>query len=701
MSRSRVLASVLFVAAIVVLAAAVVLWLRGLGGPSTQFGFRGGVEILTLTFAAVGYLLASRRPANAIGWIFLIAGVASAFQALAQEYATFASTVGDARGVALGAWVDAWIWVPITGAISIYVVGLFPTGHVPSRGWRWVPWVGGIGILVFAAGFAIAPRTDTGIANPVVTIDRGLSDVFAAGGLLYLAAVLGAVASLVVRFRRSRGDERQQLRWFVAAAALIGVFLTITFAAEFLAGGGGHMARVAAIGLLISFAGVPVATGLAVLKYRLYDLDVVISRALLYGGLVAVITLFYVGVVVGIGTIVGRRANLFLSIVATAVIALAFQPLRERVRRFANRVVYGKRATPYEVLSEFTAGIGAVYSAEAVLPQMARLLGEGTGGETGVWIHVGDELRLAASWPEAAPTDPIAAAPSDDLPSFDGWDRAYPVRHRGDLLGALTIRKPPQEPLTSAEEKLVDDVADQAGLILGNVRLIEELRASRQRLVAAQDEERRRLERDIHDGAQQQIVALSVKLRLARTLAGKDAAKAQELLDQLQADNQETLETLRDLARGIYPPLLADRGLAAALEAQARKAPIDVDVHPDGLGRYPKEVEAGAYFCVLEALQNVTKYAEATRVDVELRADDGHLVFEVRDDGKGFDPALTPQGSGLTNMRDRLEALGGSIAIRSAPGQGTTVEGRIPAQPEVAASQASASRSGSNSDFGM
>ncbi|MGH2661650.1 MAG: sensor histidine kinase [Actinomycetota bacterium] len=237
---------------------------------------------------------------------------------------------------------------------------------------------------------------------------------------------------------------------------------------------------------------------------------------------------------------------------------------------------------------------------------------------------------------------------------------------------------PRGEPFSPAAEGLVRNLATQAGLVLRNVRLIEELRASRQRLVAAQDEERRRLERNIHDGAQQQLVALAVKLRLAETITRKDADKGAGLVAEARGETQDALDNLRDLARGIYPPLLADKGLAAALEAQARKAPVPVEVEPDGVGRYPQEAEAAAYFCVLEALQNVAKYAGASRVTVRLWAENGALVFAVEDDGRGFDPQRTPPGSGLQNMSDRLEALGGGVDVRSSPGEGTVVVGRIP-----------------------
>jgi signal transduction histidine kinase len=245
------------------------------------------------------------------------------------------------------------------------------------------------------------------------------------------------------------------------------------------------------------------------------------------------------------------------------------------------------------------------------------------------------------------------------------------------MLGALSIRKRPGEPVTATERALVDDLAAQAGLVLRNVRLIEELRASRRRIVAAQDERAKKLERDIHDGAQQQLVALAVKQRLAASLVGKDDEALRTMLEGLQAETTDALENLRDLARGIYPPLLADKGLAEALEAQARKASIPVHVDADGIGRYPQEIESALYFCCLEAVQNVAKYANATRVDVRLSQNADELAFEVRDDGQGFDAGSAKRGSGLQGMAARLEAVGGRLEVRSAPGAGTTVTGIV------------------------
>jgi signal transduction histidine kinase len=358
------------------------------------------------------------------------------------------------------------------------------------------------------------------------------------------------------------------------------------------------------------------------------------------------------------------------------LIALAFNPVRERARRFANRVVYGKRATPYEVLSGFAERMAGTYAIEDVIPRTARMLAEGTGAvRADVWLRVGTELRAEGSWPsEVSERIPLADDGSIHVP---GAARVVPVRYQGELLGALSVQKASGDPVTATEEKLLADVASQAGLVLRNVRLIEELRASRQRLVTAQDEERRRLERNIHDGAQQQLVALAVKLRLAQGFV-EDPDRERATLVQLQTEVMEALDDLRDLARGIYPPLLSDQGLVAALSAQARKAALPVEVAANGLGRYPQDAEAAVYFCCLEALQNVAKYSRASRAIIRLSGDERHVGFSVEDDGAGFDVEIAKLGSGLTNMHDRVSALGGTLQVHSNPGTGTTVEGSIP-----------------------
>jgi signal transduction histidine kinase len=497
-----------------------------------------------------------------------------------------------------------------------------------------------------------------------------------------LALIVSAFVSVVIRYRHAGSERRHQLKWFLAAIAVAAVAVIPQFA--------GSQAFYSGLGLMIGLTVVPVSIGVAVLKYRLYDIDVVINRTLVYGSLAAVITTVYVSIVVGVGTLIGSggRPNLALSILATAVVAVGFQPVRERLQRLANRLVYGRRATPYEVLSEFSEQVAESYAADEVLPRMARVLQEGTGADHAtVWIRTAGQLRPAATSPETVVGEPIAIS-DGKLPSFPDTSSAVEVRHQNELLGALTIEKRPGEALTPIEEKLLDDLAHQAGLVLKNVGLtsdlqarLVELRASRQRLVAAQDGERRRLERNLHDGAQQNLVAIKVKLGLAEMLSAKDPAKARDLITSLKADTDEALETLRDLARGIYPPLLETQGLMAALESQTRKATVPVTVAGDGVERYPPEIEAAVYFCVLEALQNVQKYAGAAAADVRLSDIGGRLRFEVYDDGAGFDRTRVVPGAGLTNMGDRLDALGGDLSITSEVGRFTRVSGSIPSLP--------------------
>jgi len=594
----------------------------------------------------------------------------------------------DRHGAAGAALVAGARWREGLAPAAALIVGAmlpltFPTGHLMSKRWL-IPIV--FILLYFALvipGGALFPGHPVAgypqISNPIgwtghEELLTNLQDLSLVPGAI---AILGIIASVVVRFRRSRGVERQQLKWFMFSFSLVPAMLALN-----------GVPVLDKVSFTVAVPALAISIALAVLRYRLYDLDVVISRTLVYGSLAIFITAVYVGIAVGIGAAIGGggKPNLGLSIVATAIVAVGFQPVRERLQRVANRLVYGNRATPYEVLSQFSERVAESYAMDDVLPRMARVLAEGTGAQRAdVWLRSGDSLRAAAVWPADAPLQDPVLLNGSGLSARHGTDRMVEVRHQGEVLGALSLTKRAGETLPPVEENLLAHLAGQAGLVLKNVGLtadlqarLAELRASRQRLVSAQDEERRRLERNLHDGAQQHLVAIKVKLGLVEMLAGRDPDKARATLIELKDDADEALETLRDLARGIYPPLLADKGLAAALESQARKATVPVTVESNGVGRYPKETEAAVYFCCLEALQNLQKYAGATRAVVRLRPEEGALHFEVVDDGVGFDVATTRKGSGLTNMVDRLDAVGGGVEVSSTPGSGATLRGWLP-----------------------
>jgi signal transduction histidine kinase len=653
-------------------------------GDPARFGPQGFDGVLSIVFGTVGALIASRRPDNVIGWLFLGMGLVGGIGSAGTEYGTYAYYEGHgSRALGhVGAWLANWVWVILIGPLFTFIPLTFPDGRLRSRRWRPVVAVAVAAMAVGAIGFALTPRIEGefDVGNPFgLEAEQPWVGVSFAAVFVLLAAAVASAVSLILRYREARGEERAQMKWLVYSAALATVALALFGPTSW---GPGVLI------LITCFFLIPVAVAVAILRYRLYDVDLVINKTVVYGALAAFVALVYVAVVIGIGAAVGATGgerSLGLSILATAIVALAFQPLRQRLQRLVNRLVYGKRATPYEVLSEFAAHVGETFSTEDILPRTARIVGEGVGAaRADVWLRIGDHLRPAATWPVGSEPLESVRLGDEELLELPGHD-AFPVRHRGELLGVLTVVKQRGEPVTPAEEKLLGDLASQAGLVLRNARLteelrahVEELRASRQRIVAAQDAERRRIERNLHDGAQQELVGLAVRLRLAEGTAESDPPKTRRMLLDLQAEAAGALETLRDLARGIFPPVLADAGLAAALDVQARRSPIPVRLSVDGVGRHASEVEAAVYFCVLEALQNAAKYSDASGADVRVWTGDGELAFAVADDGRGFDPATTPRGMGLQNMADRLAALGGSLEVRSAPGSGTTVEGRIP-----------------------
>ncbi len=425
-----------------------------------------------------------------------------------------------------------------------------------------------------------------------------------------------------------------------------------------------------------------------------------VADALELAGLTVFVVLVYVVVVLGGGVLIGHTSSpeLALSVLATAVVALAFDPVQTRLASLA-RVVHGGTPPPYDVVRAFSSTVAGSFRVEELPARMARVLAEGTGAEwSQVWLVVDGQPVLAATWPPGATRAPVAGEPDPENDSTPGR-RRLPVRHGGELLGALVVQEQQHAPLTSVEQRLFSGLASQAGLVLRSARLraelerrltelsrrAHELRASRQRLVDVQDERRRTLERDIHDGAQQHLVALAVNLRLAQTLLAHSPARASALLAAQEQAAADAIDTLVRLVRGIYPPQLADGGLATALSAAAATSPVPTEVTSRSVGRYPAEVEAAAYFCCLEAVQNAVKHASASAIRVDLQGGTAGLAFTVEDDGSGFEPAATATGAGLSNIRDRIESAGGTVTVDSAPGRGTRVRAELPARVRAVA----------------
>jgi signal transduction histidine kinase len=427
------------------------------------------------------------------------------------------------------------------------------------------------------------------------------------------------------------------------------------------------------------------------------------TRPVVMLGLAGFVVGVYVLVVLGGGALIGRTdsPSLLLSVLATAVVALGFAPVQAALERAATTVGRAGAPSPYNVLSRFSETVTGGYATEDLPAGMSKLLAQGTGARWAqVWLTVSDNLVLAATWPAEADADETPPNLRPDACDDTGEGRrALTVRQGGQLLGVLRLQERPGLPLTSVEERLFSGLAAQAGLVLRLAGLqaelggrheellarAEELKASRERLIEAQDAERRRLERDIHDGAQQHLVALAVNLRLAQTVAARSPERAARVLAEQADAAREAIETLSSLSRGIYPRLLSDEGLVSALRSAVATSAIPVTIDGDGVGRLPTAVEAAMYFCCMEAVQNAAKHSGARIVTVRLGEDQSLWRLTVTDDGSGFDQAqirAAGAGAGLANMRDRLDAVGGTVSIASLSGKGTAVTALV-ARTEV------------------
>ncbi|MGA7098074.1 MAG: GAF domain-containing sensor histidine kinase [Acidimicrobiia bacterium] len=641
------------------------------------------LALFAMFFGLVVWFVIPRQPRNPLVWILTVTALACGLYDLSWLVA--ASMGGPELVLAHAdfAPVDiprpaAWLMffaVPLgTGAVitmTSFGFLLFPDGRLPSPKWRWAAALSSLAVatVVISTAQGFIP-TSRGAASP-----DGLLNYIAS--ILLVAAALASLAALTGRFRRSSGETRQQFKWVLWGAAVLVVSLILLLPAQ-----GTAYESVSLVLFALAGAIFVVAYGIALGKYRLFDVDVVISRTFVYGTLAVFITVVYVVAVVGAGRLLdlGDQPNNGLAILATTLVAVAFQPLRRRLERVANRMVYGRRATPYEVLSTFSRRVAAVDP--DVLTQIAQALEEGTTARAAsVWMRRGALVQPIAVWPA---TFDLPDQPSGATGGL--IEKMAPVIHDGEELGLVMLLLEPGQAFSPVDQRLLEQVAGGLGLALRNLKLTEDLktrvaqlRESRRRIVAVQDMTRHRLERDLHDGAQQRLVALKIKLGIGATMAEKAGLEQiDDLLVSLRGEADDAVNSVRDFARGIYPPLLEAEGLPSALAARVEKAPLPVALEANGVGRYTREVEATVYFCVLEAVQNALKHSRAEMVRVSVDDDGGEISFEVSDDGLGFDPDSTGTGSGLANLADRVDALDGSLQVISRPGDGTTIRGRIP-----------------------
>ena len=651
-----------------------------------------------LAFGLVGAFIIAKVPGNRIGWVFAVIGILGPFSSFQQmalgwlESGVNPDVVAIFQIIAGAGWsvfflcllVLIPLWYPSGRAINRYVGSV---AVVATLGWIMLVLgeIGGATVGILVDESLLGDDAWLQIANPVASWPVPDSSLFDLGWFLLMISIPVAVTSMVVRRVKSRGVERLQMKWLLFSEGLVvGYVVLVAVFEEQLdpVGPGVQLALNLLLGALV--LAVPISVGVAITKHRLYDIDVVISKTVTYGVLAVFITGVYALIVVGIGSLVGSgdEPNLMLSIAAVAIVAVAFEPLRNRLQRWANRLVFGHRATPYEVLSRATARFAGSDSPEEALKQVTQLVVDGTGAaEAVLWIRVGGNLQPRVATPPTAIEGLIGVSMTrDDLPELRA-DAATPVRHRGEVLGALSISKAPGESVTSVDDKMLHDIASSAGLLVRNISLnaelaerAEQLRVSRRRLVAAHDAERHRLERDLHDGAQQQVVAVKVKLGVARTLAEREGVPdVESLVSSLAATTQEAVDSMRAVAHGIYPPLLEAEGLEAALSAAIRALPIRVDLDSDEVGRYERSVEESLYFCSVETMTRAVD-GGATWARIEMRETSDSVRFTVRHDGEVGD---------LVSVGDRVEAFGGELSLDVEAGE-VVISGQLPMTDVVA-----------------
>jgi signal transduction histidine kinase len=643
----------------------------------SQFGsFSIAVQIpfyfLVGVWVALGALIVWHHPENRIGWLLSLVMPLVALDLLAFGYVTYEATTNATS--LLGA--AALVWLRVTGmpfGMLIFAIALllFPNVRFLSPRWRLAAWVAVASFLAYLPLKALEPGSlilvpdrlvpDAGSPLAVSEARWALLRPLMWLALLSLTLAMGTgLLSLLLRFRRAYGEERQQIKWLVAPAFLFFLGVPVVVYGEsassqaiFGLGSGMHM---------LAVTGMMVAMAIAIFKYRLYDIDIIINRTLVYGVLTVSVVVIYVLIVGGLGALLQAEGNLLISLVATGFVAVLFQPLRQRLQRAVNHFMYGERDDPFEALARLGRRLEGIFSPQMVYPTIVETVAQAL------------KLPYAAIAVKRGEQYEIVEASGDTTRE----PVVYPLVHQGEVIGRLLVgRRGSGEDFSKADERLLRSFARQAGTAVHAVQLMSDLQRSRQQLVTAREEERLRLRRDLHDGLGPALASVAWQAESARELVHADPPEAVLLLESTIEQAQSALTDIRRLVYGLRPPALDELGLVGALEQAVRPQQMDVTIEaPAVLPTLPAAVEVAAYRIVREALKNAVEHGRAGNCVVCL-ALDGHLRLTIGDDGQGLPEVVTP-GVGLVSMRERAEELGGTFAIRPRQEGGTEVEVSLP-----------------------
>lgn len=623
--------------------------------------------VVALVYLAVAALIFRQRSGERIALL-------GAFTLLIWGPFSIAFTISAATEVH-PQWRPALEYVQFLGLVFITLFFfLFPDGRFVPRWARW---------LAFALILLLMP----GYIWPDSLADYRQWPPLMAGS--FLLTWMGSIIGLQVYRYRQVSDtvRRQQTKWVVfgLAGSFLGFFAFVSL--PFLISSAFHEENsilrnlIANTGGGISMLLLPVSIGTAILRYRLWDIDVVINRALVYGVLTAVVVGLYALIVGGLGTLLRVEGNFLLSLLAAGLMAVLFAPIKDRLQRGANRLMYGERDEPYRVLSRLGHRLEATLAPDDVLPAIVQT--------------VRDAFKLPYAAIESRDIEGFSLAASAGQPASDPL--RLPLVHQGERVGELVLGpRAGEKELSPADRRLLEELARQVGVAVHAVRVAadlrsanESLRAARERLVSAREEERRRLRRDLHDGLGPALASESLKAGAARKLLARDPAAADALLAELGNDIEGTIHEIRRLVYDLRPPALDELGLAGAIRERvaqycggiANNGLRVVVAAPDRLPALPAAVEVAAYRIVQEALTNVVRHASARACAVRLALQAGALCVEVVDDGVGM-PAERKAGVGLRSMHERAEELGGSLTAEVLPIGGTRVFARLPLPKE-------------------
>ncbi len=631
-----------------------------------------GWSIMQIVFAVVAALIISHQPGNRIGWLLMTPAVASMLdQPIAAYLRRFISAPASTVPILLMTWFENWSWLAIILPLLLILL-LFPTGRPPSPRWRWVP-VFTLGMAVFlivVVGLATEIHEENDkwmLPNPIGLFSYTAINTYILPPWIISLGLLTLICaiSLFVRYRRAPFVERLQIKWLLFVAGLFVVFYTPLLVWQ------GNLpvfgTDVASVLLFLLGALFPIAIAIAILRYRLFDIDVIINRSLVYGTLTALVIGVYVLVVGYLGTLFRSQNNLLISLAATGLVAVLFQPLRDWLQRGVNRLMYGRRDEPVTVLSQLGARLEATLVPDQILPGLVDTVAQALKlPYAAIALLVGDQFQIQAERGHAT-----------------GSSEAFPLIYQGQTIGQLLVAwRAPGEDFNPADQLLLTNIARQAGAVAHSVRLTAALQQSRQQLVTAREEERRRLRRDLHDGLGPQLASQTLTIDAIGKLLETNPEKARDLLGHLKAQSRAAIQVIRELVYGLRPPALDELGLVEALREGVRQhGPVEsrVEIIPDPnpLPALPAAVEVAVYRIAQEAITNVIRHAQGNHCTVSIAVQDHHLSLTIVDDGRGY-PDNFHFGVGLNSMRERAEELGGTMRFENQSIGGVRVQVWLP-----------------------